>query len=289
MAFIFSFALLVMTFYASGQAAPVIFEPDNISNGGVFGLTISPDSRIALWVSSQGKRDTLRIMESRKENGVWSRPFIASFSSPGGEWKDIDPVFSPDGKRVLFQSTRNTHRPAGRSDFDIWAVDLTKEGWSTPYPLGDSINSAASESYASVTRDGVVYFMKEHENKIGQSDIYSSALKKGRYQKPQNIGLPINTNERESNPFIAPNGNYMLYFSSDKTGLGEVDLYISFKKKGKWTTPKNLGSPINSALAEFCPFVHEQEKKLYFARQQKQGDRFIENIYVVDFNVDKYR
>lgn len=289
MKFIFSLTLLFATHYLSAQKVPALFEPNTISNGGVFGLTISPDGNIALWVSSNGKRDTLRIMEARKEHGKWSKPYVASFSSSTGAWKDIDPVFSPDGKTVLFQSNRNTNRRPERKDFDIWEVALTHTGWSTPYPLGGAINTEASESYASITKSGTIYFMKENDNQVGQSDIYCSVLKNGKYLTPQNVGLPINTNERESNPYISPDENYMIYFSTDKNGFGEVDLYIAFRKKGKWTTPMNLGSPINSNLAEFCPFVHEKEKRLYFTRQEKQGDRFIENIYSVDFDVTQYK
>lgn len=280
---------LAVTLIVHGQKQPVLFEPEIVSGGGEFGLTISPDSKRALWVSSKGKRDTLKLMESLKENGRWSAPHVASFSSATGEWKDIDPMFSPDGKKVLFQSNRNTNRLADRKDFDIWAVDLTDSGWSNPYPLPDSINTEASESYASMTNDGTIYFMKENEHKMGLSDIYYSEYKQGRYQQPRNLGLPINTSERESNPFIAPNGKYIIYFSSDKNGLGEVDLYISFKTRKGWTIPRNLGAPINSAVAEFCPFVHEGEKRLYFTRQEKQGDRFKENLYYIEFDSRQYK
>lgn len=285
----FSFMLLFLTLYINGQQTPTLFEPGTISNNGEFGLTISPDSKIALWVLSKGKRDTLTIMESKKENGQWTKPRIASFSSSTGEWKDIDPIFSPDGKTVLFQSNRNTNRSADRKDFDIWAVNLTDTGWAKPYRLEGSINSEASESYASMTKDGTIYFMKENENKTGLSDIYYSILRDGKYLEPQNIGLPVNTNERESNPYISPNGKYIIYFSSDKSGFGEVDLYISFKRKNKWTVPKNLGSSINSKFAEFCPFVHEKEKRLYFSRQEKDGDRFKENLYFIEFDSNKYK
>lgn len=286
---IFSFSLILVTWLANAQNQPVLFEPGNISNDGVFGLTISPDSKVALWVSSNGRRDTLRIMESTNENGKWSKPIVAAFSSPNGAWKDIDPIFSPDGKTVLFQSDRNTNRQGDRKDFDIWAVNRLKKGWSTPYSLGDSINSEVSESYASMTKDGTVFFMKENENGSGQSDIYFSKFKRGKYQKPVNVGFPINTNERESNPYVSAKGDYIIYFSTDKSGLGEVDLYISFFKKGKWTNPVNLGSPINSKIAEFCPFVHEKERRLYFSRQNKQGDRFVENVFYVEFDASKYQ
>lgn len=281
--------LLFLTSIAFSQTEPLLFEPEVISKDGVFGLTLSPDSKTALWVRSNGKRDTLQIMESRKMAGKWSTPKVASFSSASGNWKDIDPIFSPDGKTVLFQSNRNTHRDTNRKDFDIWMVPVTKEGWGAAYPLDTLVNTTTSESYASITNKGTIYFMKENENKVGQSDIYYSVKKNGKYQKPINIGAPINTNERESNPYISPKGDYIVYFSSTSEGYGEVDLYISFYKNKTWTKPKNLGLPINSAVAEFCPFVQEKEKRLYFTRQEKVGERFKENIFYVPFDVDAYK
>lgn len=284
-------SILLLVFFANGKliAQPFLFEPDLISNGGVFGLTISPDSKTALWVQSNGRRDTLLIMESHKLQGKWTAPKPASFSTTNAQWKDIDPMFSPDGKLVLFQSTRPVPGKPGREGFDIWAVRREKKGWGQPYHLGNKINSDASESYASITRNGTIYFMKENEDKVGKSDIYRSELKNGEYQDPVNIGLPVNTSERESNPFISPEEDYLLYFSTDSSGFGEVDLYISFRKDGKWTSPKNLGQPINSALAEFCPFLHKKEKRLYFSRQQKLPDRMLENLYYIAFDIEKYR
>lgn len=273
----------------NSQTEPKLFMPGLISDGGVFGLTISPDSKIALWVSSKGKRDTLKIMESRKVKGVWTKPVVASFSTSTGEWKDIDPMFSPDGKTVLFQSNRKEGRDSSRTDFDIWAVTRSGNGWSKPYNLGKDVNTESSESYASMARNGNIYFMKENENGVGKSDIYVADLNNGKFERVTNLGLPVNTNERESNPFISPKEDYLIYFSSDSSGIDEVDLYISFKRNGKWTTPKNLGIPINSEAAEFCPFVHEKEKRLYFSRQVKEGERFKEDIYYVPFDVEKYR
>ena len=285
------FLILLLVFYANGKliAQPFVFEPDIISNGGVFGLTISPDSKTALWVQSNGRRDTLLIMESHKLQDKWTTPKPASFSTTSAQWKDIDPMFSPDGKLVLFQSTRPVPGKPNREGFDIWAVRREKNGWGQPYHLGNKINSDASESYASITRSGTIYFMKENEDKVGKSDIYRSEKMNGEYQDPVNIGIPVNTSERESNPFISPEEDYLLYFSTDSSGYGEVDLFISFRKDGKWTSPKNLGQPINSALAEFCPFLHKKEKRLYFSRQQKQSDRMLENLYFIEFDIEKYR
>jgi hypothetical protein len=280
---------LILASFCSALAQPSLFEPELISRGGVFGLTISPDSKTALWVQSNGRRDTLIIMESIRRNGKWSTPAPASFSTASAKWKDIDPMFSPDGKLVLFQSTRPVPGKPQREGFDIWAVQRDKKGWGQPYHLGNTINTDASESYASMATNGNIYFMKENEDKIGTSDIYVAEFRNGMYQVPLNLGLPVNTTERESNPFIAPDEDFLLYFSTDSTGFGEVDLYISFRKNGNWTKGKNLGEPINSAFAEFCPFYHKKEKRLYFSRQQKLADRMLENLYYIDLDIEKYR
>lgn len=275
---------LFLSSYCFSQEAR-LFEPGLISNGGVFGLTISPDGNKALWVQSKGKRDTLIILESTKVKGRWSAPVVASFSSADAKWKDIDPIFSPDGKTVLFQSNRPVPDRPNRTGFDIWAADKTKNGWTAPYHLGNIINTDASESYASVTKQGHIYFMKDHPASAGNSDIYVSKKINGVYQEPVNIGAPVNTVKfRESNPFISPNEDYIIYFSSDSTGLGEVDLYISYNKGGKWRTPQNLGVKINSALAEFCPFYHVGEKRLYFSRQKKGEGRMYEDLYFIHFD-----
>lgn len=263
----------------TSQQEPQMFQPGIISDDGAFGFTLSPDGKDAFWVQSKGGRDTLVVMESHLIKGKWQTPKPAFFSGRPGVWKDIDPMFTPNGKMILFQSNRPIATMPNRTGFDIWAVQKTRKGWSEAFHLGNVINSDSSESFASMATNGNIYFMKSNENGVGLSDIYVSKFVKGAYQKPENIGSPINTNFRESNPYISPKEDYLIYFSTDSTGFGEVDFYISHNKGGKWTRPKNLGQPINSAVAEFCPFVHEKQRRIYFARQQKGKGRFIENIY----------
>src|SRR5688572_689747 len=221
--------------------APALFEPGHLSKHGEFGLTISPDGLHAAWVQSNGGRDTLIIMESRKVGGHWQAPAAAAFSGKmEAGWKDIDPMFSPDGDQLIFQSTRPIPGKPDRKGFDIWAVKRSGDGWLEPFHLGNQLNSDSSESFASVAKSGTIYFMTANEDGIGKSDIYYSKYVDGVYQSPVNIGAPINTSFRESNPFIDPDEKYLVFFSDDSTGFGEVDLYVSFRKDGHWTIPQNL-------------------------------------------------
>lgn len=283
------FFLCVSSFSLHAQQ-PEIFEPGLLLKDGVFGFTLSPDAQEAFWVESRGGRDTLIIMHSRFVDKKWQSASVATFSG-NTAWKDIDPMFSPDGKMILFQSNRPSEgKSNAKNDFDIWAVTKTSTGWSAPVHLGNVINTENSESFASITSSGSIYFMKDNPDGIGTSDIYHSILKNGAYQTPVNLGTPINTTFRESNPFISPDENYLIYFSSDSTGLGSVDLYISFMEKGTWTAPINLGQPINSDVGEFCPFVHSLQKRLYFSRTVTNPDgRRIENVYSIPFDPKKYR
>lgn len=282
------FIYLVMNPVFSQKQA-TLFEENTISNNGAFGLTISPDGKESFWVNSNGGRDTLTIMQRTKVNGKWQLPEITFFSK-NRNWKDVDPMFSPDGKMLFFQSNRPVQGFPDKKGFDIWAIKKVRNKWSEPYHLGNTINSDASETFASMTIEGSIYFMKENPNGTGKSDIYVSRYKNNQYQSPQNIGLPINTTERESNPYIAPDEKYIIYFSSKPEGFGDVDLYISFNEKGLWSEPVNLGNLVNSKVGDFCPFYHEKEKKLYFSRTEElPNKRRIENIYSIDLDITKYK
>jgi hypothetical protein len=276
-----------LLFAAVLSAAPGdgMYEPGLVSDNGAFGFTLSPDGQHALWVQSGGGRKRLVIVESRKVDGKWQAPMPVPFSSTDGA-RDIDPAFAPDGKSIIFQSNRPVPDKPARKGFDIYTVALQDGRWGPAVHLGHDINSDDSESSGAVAADGTIYFMKNGAE--SKSDLWRSRRIGGRYGVPERLTAPVNSGPwRESNPFIAADQSYLLYFSDAPGGAGDVDLYISFQGKDGWSTPHNLGAPFNTALAEFTPWVHGG--RLYLARQAKEGERFIENIYSYPFDPERYR
>lgn len=211
------------------------------------------------------------ILESRLENGRWTRPEVAPFS---GHYSDIEPFYSPNGDRIYFASTRP---PDGvgepRPDFDIWYVEKTEEGWSEAVNIGPPVNTEKNEFYPSVSNNGTLYLTASYEGAFGFEDIYKSELIGGKYTDPVNLGEAVNSKLYEYNAFIAPDESYIIYSSHGRQdGYGSGDLYISFASEdGSWSAGKNLGENINSITLDFCPFVSPDGKYLFYSSTRKAG------------------
>jgi Tol biopolymer transport system component len=276
-----SFIITAFFLLQSGYAQVEIFEPGLISDNDAFGIAISPDNKHLFYVKSYGGRDTLRIYTSHRKNGQWHKPVPAFFNND--QYPHIDPSFSPDGKIILYNVSKDSAR-----GFDIYAVYKTKHGWSDPVLLDDAVNSPFSDFYATVAQNKNIYFTR----RTSSNDIYVSKYERGRYQKAVPLPSPVNTSGTESNPYISPGEDYLIYFSDKPGGYGESDLYISFQKNGRWSIPQNLGPLINTATAEFCPGIFNNGKYFYFSRTLRQGNKRIENIYRIKtkaLNLEKMR
>lgn len=85
--------------------SPVLFAPDIVSDEfGNRDMAISPSGN-DLFYTLQYRSGFVfsTIMHSKKINGKWSNPEVASFS---GQYDDEEPTFSPDGNRLYFSSAR---------------------------------------------------------------------------------------------------------------------------------------------------------------------------------------
>ena len=259
--------------HAADPPAPQLLAPGVISTGDdEWGFTMSPQGD-ALWFNKADRGYRVQvIMESVKDaRGRWQAPRVAPFS---GRYRDIDPALSPDGRYLVFASNRPLQAGGARlADFDLWRVDrLPAGGWSAPRHLGDAINGAGSETNSSIAADGTLYFAVSGAQ--GQRDLMRARATRDGYAAPEPLPAPINSDADESNHWIAPDQSYLLFLSNRPGGIGESDLYISFRDGDGWHAPRNLGAPVNRAGASgvFTPFVDAEGRHLYFAERRSALD-----------------
>ena len=264
---------------------PELFAPNLVSkpNRHEFGCTLSKDgSEFYFGVDNNG---VMEIHYSILDEGVWS-PQKKLFESDSISFND--PMLSPDQKRLYFISNQAHGEIRIKDDTDIWYVERENKGseWSKPLPLGPAVNSDLNEYYASFTNDGTLYFASKDRSEDAPQyayDIFRSKYKNGGFQKAKKLPETINTNRYEADIFVAPDESYMIFCSIRKNGLGQGDLYISFRDEtGNWSESVNMGDSINTEKHELCPFVSPDGKYLFYTRNQ--------DIYWVSTNIlGKYK
>ena len=269
---------------APPREVPVMFAPNLVSTErGELNGVFSPDGR-EFYFARSGKQHR-SILRVREQGGVWGRPERVPF---GGDYSAVDMAFSPDGSRLYFCTNRPTDGAGpAKEDHDIWFVSRTAQGWSEPVSLGPVVNSPADDYYPTFTAAGDLYFSSKREGGKGGNDIYRSRFVDGKFQAPENLGPPINTERWEFDPFIAPDGSFLLFASSRPGGLGDSDLYVSFRgADGSWSEPRNLGAPVNTIGPDYTPVVTRDSRYLFYT----SGPTGPDDIYWVDAHVlDRFR
>jgi hypothetical protein len=121
-------------------------------------------------------------------------------------------------------------------------------------------------------REVMYGFFSSRKGGFGKSDLYCSVLHHGEYQEVENLGKVINSKLNDHDPFIAPDGGYLLWCSDRPAGYGGNDLYIAYKQdNGQWAGPFNLGENINTSANETRPYVTSNGKYLFFASDANSG------------------
>ena len=175
----------------------------------------------------------------------------------------------------------------GYGRYDIYKVQRSAWGWSKPKNLGQRINSDFWDSAPSIAPDGnSIYFASNRPDGYGGIDIYVSYKnEKGFWEEAINLGPSINTKGDDQTPFIHAD-NQSLYFSSNgRAGFGGSDIYVSRKKiDGNWTTPVNLGYPINTYDNEGSIAVASNGANAYIAsdRADSRGELDIYKITLAE-------
>ncbi len=200
--------------------------------------------------------------------------------------------FTKDGKIVYF--TRNNYlngkKKRGKDklvSLKIYRASLNAdENWGnvTELPFNDDSYSTAHPTLD--PNEKRLFFSSNRPGTLGESDIWYVEILGGEaYSAPVNLGPQINTEARETFPYISQNGS--LYFSSDgHIGLGGLDIYKAKTSDGtNFDEVIHLKSPINTNKDDFG-LIYNEEKKMGYLSSNRNGENgsFSDDIYKVEEN-----
>lgn len=162
------------------------------------------------------------IYIAQKKGNDWAKPFSIGAPLNTSGW-EAQPSISADGRTLYFVSNRK----GGYGGYDIWLSHLTEKGWSEPENMGPNVNTQYDEQSPFVhPDDSTFYFCSNGWPGLGGKDLFVSRLgKDGKWQKPENLGYPINSSGDENGLTLTANGSYAFFASNNLKGFGGYDIY----------------------------------------------------------------
>ncbi|MEM8907608.1 MAG: hypothetical protein AAGD05_07160, partial [Bacteroidota bacterium] len=239
---------------------------------------ISPDGNTLYFA----RKDHPQNMGEENNDDIW-----VAFQQSDGSWTKAVNVgaplnnklhnfvvaVAPTNDRLYLANEYNTGATNG--------VSLTKKNgrsWSSPEALEikDHYNYSPFVSYHLNLDENILLMAVDRKDSYGDMDIYVSFKESDEtWSAPKNLGPQINTADVESSIFLAAD-NKTIYFSSNgREGFGGLDMYQSRRVDDtwtQWTTPQNLGSPINGPDNDYNYSIPASGEYAYFSSEDTEGN-----------------
>jgi len=199
-------------------------------------------------------------------------------------------VFTKDGSTVYFTRNNYTNNDLERDSqgvnrLKLYRGTLRDDSWKIiELPFNSHEYSVAHPALS--VDESTLYFASDMPGGKGLSDLYKVSINGDDYGTPVNLGDGINTEGRETFPFISADNK--LYFASDgHVGLGGLDVFASEinENEGRLGKVFNLGKPINSTQDDFTFIINSETGLGYFA-SNREGGKGDDDIY--SFNATKF-
>jgi len=186
------------------------------------------------------------------------------------------PAFTKDKKFMYFTRNNFNDGKVQKDEKDhillkIYRAEADGFKWKNIKELpftGDSFNTG----HPCLSPDEkTLYFASDRPGGYGLSDIYSVSINEdGTFGAPENLGPGVNTEGRETFPFVT---NDKIYFASDgHPGLGGLDVFVAkVQPDGTFVKSINVGEPINSHFDDFGFIINEETRTGYFTSNRSSG------------------
>jgi peptidoglycan-associated lipoprotein len=180
-------------------------------------------------------------------------------------WDNFAPTFDFHNNRFFIVRTSLEDKKKGKLDQNIYCFDFNNN-FESEQKLTElvELNSKLNNGVVGVSKDGKrIYILDVYTSRIGLSFVQ---VENGKLTKPTKVEIPnleIKTNNYGF--YVHPDEKTIIISYQGKTSYGMEDLYISNYENGKWSSPIQLNSKINTEGYEISPFLSKDNDTLYFA------------------------
>ena len=180
------------------------------------------------------------------------------------------PALSVDGNLLVFTRQERVYRGQHQSlsDEQLFSAHWSATSFSEVAALGPTVNTTGNEGTQTLRQDGrwMIFTACNRPDTKGGCDLYLSVRIGDQWSAGINLGYPVNTRYWESTPALAPDGKGLVFASNRPGGEGGMDLWYSrLLPEGGWSSPVNLGRPVNTEKDEMAPFLHSDGNSLFFS------------------------
>lgn len=131
-----------------------------------------------------------------------------------------------------------------------------------------NFDKKGSEINLTMSNDGQQIILAMTANGVSDMDLYLSLkLIDGYYSVPFKLENGINTNYRETTPYISQDKKRLYFASNRPGGYGGLDIYYCERKDysyKNWSEPILLGQPLNTEYNDSHPYITIDETTIYF-------------------------
>lgn len=243
-------------------------------------------------------RDSVSFMEKKDRwtDKAFTALYVAQISPKGNlnnvkkfsknvqtKFHESTPAFTKDMKVMYFTRNNFNGGKLQKNNKDhillkIYRAEADGDGWRNVKELPFTSNNYNTAHPCLSPDEKTLYFASDMPGGHGQSDIYKVSIdENGSFGTPENLGPGVNTEGKETFPFITEG---KLYFASDgHPGLGGLDVFVAQKEAdGSFKKSINVGEPINCHWDDFGFIINEETRMGYFTSNRKSGIGF-DDIY----------
>lgn len=220
------------------------------------------------------------------KSGKWGKPKKMAYRINSNN-ADLNSSLSAAGQSLCFSREDRNNK-----DYNIYiAAVRDKSRFNAPEIMNPNINTKSNETNAYILISGsIMYFASDKPGGYGGKDIYmAEKMPNGEWGRPYNLGPQVNTAMDDDFPFVLDDGLTLYFSSKGHSSMGGFDIFVTtLSDEGVWSTPDNLGYPINTTSDDTGFMLSKDGSRGFYSSARGAADNgYVDNldIYEVLFSL----